>query len=309
MSTTELDAAEIDRERRFGALVDYAEQIGVWFDGLLQASGNDESPSRAEMPAGLLFELTHLTRLQLEAACHDLRNPWLSHAAPTHLRPLIEGMALVAFVLGHETDNPVGRAEQRAICVSLARMYEEHSAMAAAQPDHVPNGNLAESQSRIDILEQMHQSVGCAYANDPRDWPCRKTDGSPCDHRSAWPCRLAPMTARKLTSITTRLLSARMEFHFREIEQAASLVLHMMLADRLWRDTGQGTNEFANASYVMRASTLAMAFSAAGVTLTWVIETLSAPAGKVLRDYIAAMWKLPDIVEIGTGAWDPGRAH
>jgi len=70
MTTVERDAIAIDQELRFHALVDYADQIGVSFDGLLRASGNDQSPSRADMPAGLLFELTYLTRLQLEATCH-----------------------------------------------------------------------------------------------------------------------------------------------------------------------------------------------------------------------------------------------
>ena len=304
MSATEPDAIALDHERRFHALVDQAEQIEALFDRLLQVSGNDELQSRVDMPGGLLFELVYLSRLQLDAVCHDLRHPWMSHAAATHLRPLLEGMALVAFVLGHETDHPVGTSEQRAVCVSLARVREESEAMNAAQRDHVPEGNFAEHQERIKILEEMHRRIGCPYIEEPREWPCRKPDGKVCDHRSAWPCRTQPPTARKLTSTTTRQLSQRMKFPFREIEQTSSLVLHMMLADRLWRDTGQGTNEFVPASYLMRASTLALALSAAGATLTWVIETLSPAAAVVLRKYMTDFWDLPDMKEIGTGAWD-----
>lgn len=304
MSSPEPDAVAVDHERRFLALVDQAEQVESLFDRLLQISGNDGMQSRVDMPGGLLFELVYLCRLQLDAICHDLRHPWMSHAAATHLRPLLEGMALVAFILGHETDHPVGTPEQRAVCVSLARVREEFDAMAAAQRDHVPEGNPREAQERIDMLEELHGRIGCPYTEDARDWPCRKPDGVVCDHRSAWPCRIQPPTARKLTSITTRLLSARMQFPFREIEQTSSLVLHMMLADRLWRDTGQGTNEFVPASYVMRASTLALALSAAGVTLAWVIETLSVAAAVVLRKYMTDFWDLPDLKEIGTGAWD-----
>lgn len=61
------------------------------------------------MPNSLLFELVHLTRLQFDAMCHDLSDPWLSHAAPTHLRPVLQGLGHVAFTLGHETDQPVAR--------------------------------------------------------------------------------------------------------------------------------------------------------------------------------------------------------
>ncbi len=301
MSVTEPDATAIDHERRFHALVDQCEQIGALFDHLLEVSGNDEPQSRIDMPGGLLFELVYLSRLQLDATCHDLRHPWMSHAAATHLRPLLEGMALVAFVLGHETEHPVGASEQRATCVALARVREEFEAMSAAQRDHVPEGNFAEAQERIDILEKLHERIGCPYTDDPRDWPCRRPDGTVCDHRSAWPCRI--QTARRLTSTTTRLLSERMDFPFREIEQTSSLVLHMMLADRLWRDTGQGTNEFVPVSYVMRASTPALALSAAGATLAWVIETLSPAAGVVIRKYMSDFWDIPDMKEIGTGEW------
>ena len=96
-----------------------------------------------------------------------------------------------------------------------------------------------------------------------------------------------------------------MDFQFRDIEVASSLVLHMLLADRLWIDTGHGTNAFAPAPYVMRASTLALALSAYGVTLGWVMDTLDLAAALVLRTYMSDMWKKPDMVGIGTGAWDP----
>lgn len=296
------DPVWVDHERRFDALLESAEHIGAGFDGLLVAAGHVEAPSRADMPAGLLNELAYLTLVQLNATCHDLRHPMMSHAAATHLRPLLEGTALVAFVLGHETDHPIGTAEQRATCVSLARANEEHEAMLAARHDHVPEGNLAESESRIAILEDLHRRLGCPYIEDAQLWPCRKADGTPCGHRRAWPCRVK--TARLLTTTTTQLLSQRMNWMFREIEQTASLVVHMMLADRLWRDRGDGTNEFVNATYVLRASTLVLAASAAGTTLAWVMETMSAAAAEAMRQMMRDMWELPDLKEIGTGVWD-----
>jgi len=180
--------------------------------------------------------------------------------------------------------------------------------MASADPDGVPKGNISESPERVAIFEDLHHRVGCPYAENVRDWPCSNDDGKPCDHRSAWPCRTKPAAARKLTTPTIRRLTKRMDFRFRDIEVASSLVLHMLLADRLWVDTGQGTNAFASAQYLMRASTLALGLSSYGVSLGWIMDTLSLPAALVLRDYVSAMWKQPDMVEIGTGAWDKADA-
>lgn len=297
-----------NHEIRFHALIDYAEEISNGFDRLLIASGNDQPWTRLDMPNGLLFELEYLCRLQLDAACHDLRHRWLSHAAPTHLRPLLEGLAQIAFVLGHETEQPVGTAEQRATCLALARVREEHDAMTATSPDSVPDRNIAEGQERIAILEELHARIGCPYPEDVRAWPCRKEDGTSCDHRSVWPCRVRPAAARKLTTPTIRGLTKRMNHPFRDQEIASSLVLHMLLADRLWVDTGHGTNAFAPAAYAMRASTLSLAFSAYALGAGLIMDTISAPAGYVLRDYLSAMWTKPDLVEIATGAWDKSNA-
>jgi hypothetical protein len=283
MSTTVPQAPNDDHEARFHALVAYAQEISVGFDSLLISTGNDQPQARDDMPNALLFELEYLCRVQFDAACHDLRDPWLSHAAPTH---------------------PIGTSQQRATCLALARVREEHEAMASAKPDGVPEGNVKEGQERVDIFDDLHRRVGCPYAQDARDWHCRNDDGKPCDHRSAWPCKTKPAAARRLTTPTIRRLTKRMDFRFRDIEVASSLVLHMLLADRLWVDTGQGTNAFAPAQYAMRASTLALSLSSYGVSLGWVMDTLSLPAALVLRDYVAAMWKQPDMVEIGTGAWD-----
>jgi len=174
MSETEPIAGAIDHELRFHALVDYAEEISLGFDRLLVASGNDQPQARDDMPNALLFELEYLCRLQFDAACHDLRHPWLSHAAPTHLRPLVEGMAQVAFILGRETSHPVGTTQQRATCLALARVREERDAMIAAHPNGVPDGNVKESQERVAIFEDLHLRLGCPYPEDGRDWLCRK---------------------------------------------------------------------------------------------------------------------------------------
>jgi hypothetical protein len=296
-----------DHEARFHALVDYAEQLSGGVDALLIASGHHEPLVRDDMPNGLLFELDYLCRVQFDATLHDLRHPWLSHAAPTHLRPLLEGLAQIAFILGHETGHPVGTAQQRAICLGLARVREEDEAMKAARPETVPVGNIQESEQRVAIFEEMHQRIGCAYAKDVHVWKCRQADGAPCDHRSMWPCRITPAQPRKLTSPTMRELSKRMNFHFRDVEVASSLVLHMLLADRLWVDTGHGTNAFANAKYVMRASTLALAVSTYGVSIAFILDSVESAAGAAVRAFMSAMWKKPDMIEIGTGMWDqPG---
>lgn len=308
MPTTNGDASEKprddDREARVRALLDYAVSVGALSDQLLIDIGENVRLHRDDMPDALLLELLTLSRLQFEAVCHDLGHRWFAHVAATHLRPVIEGMAHIAFVLGHETNTPIGTSKQRAACLALARVREEYQAMSDADPKTVPPGNVAEGLKRVQFYEELHDRLGCPYIENPRAWPCRKDDKTPCDHRSAWPCRQKRAAPRMLTSPTVKLLSERLSFNFREVEQASSLVLHLMLWDRMMVDTGTGTNEFADATYSTRAATLAMGLSAFGECIVWVMETINVPAAHVLSAYIKATWDKPDMVEIGTGAWD-----
>src|ERR1700674_464305 len=92
-----------DRETRFRELLAHAVGMGELFDRLLIAGGHNDPLDRDDMPAYLLWEVLHLTRLQFEAACRDLEHPWFAYAASTHLRPVLEGMGHIAFVLGNET--------------------------------------------------------------------------------------------------------------------------------------------------------------------------------------------------------------
>ena len=293
-----------DREARFGVLILHAHDLGRAFDELLNRSGNTEPVARDDLPAALLFELMHLTRLQFDALCHDLSDAWLSHAAPTHLRPVLEGLGHIAFVLGHETDHPVGSAAQRAACLALARVREEHQAMVSAHPDSVPVGNLHEGPNRIAFFEDLHARLACPYPDNVRDWPCKEADGRACSHRETWPCRQTTAAPRRLTTPTLRRLTHKLSFQFRDLEQASSLVLHLSLVDRMMVDAGPGTNALVSAPYAMRASTLAMGLSAYGQALVWVMETVDARAANILKAYIASTWKLRDMTEISTGVWD-----
>src|SRR5258708_7189924 len=232
-----------NREKRFHELILHALDLGGLNDHLLQISGNNVAVARDDMPDALLTEMLFLTRLQFDALCHDLTDAWHAHAAPTHLRPVLEGMAQIAFILGHETQNPVGTSEQRAACLALARAREAHRAMDTANPASVPPGNLEEGRLRVTFFEEIHDRVGCPFPADLANWPCREGDGQVCRHRDLWPCKREFKPApRLLSSPTLSRLSQRMSFPFTDLEQASSLVLHQSLLDRMMVDTGQGTN-------------------------------------------------------------------
>lgn len=293
-----------DREQRFRELIVHAVDLGGLYDHLLVVSGKNVAVARDDMPDALLNEMIHLTRLQFDAMCHDLTDSWLSHAAPTHLRSVLEGMAQIAFILGHETDYPIGTPRQRATCLALAREREAYAAMETADPSSVPPGNADLARLRVEWFEELHERVVCPYPKDPRDWPCRKPDGTPCDHRSVWPCNLRPAGPSKLTTPTLRRLTERMKFGFRALEQASSLVLHLSLIDRMLGDSGQGQNTFRHATYKERALTLAMGLSAYGESLGWVMETIDLAAASVLGKYVSDTYSRPDLAEIMSDGWD-----
>ncbi|MHB8589799.1 MAG: hypothetical protein ACYDA0_13260 [Candidatus Dormibacteraceae bacterium] len=301
----DVPAAEQDRESQFHELLDHAVGLGELFDRLLIASGNSGALDRADMPAFLLFEILHLTRLQFAAECHDLSHPWLAHAAATHLRPVLEGTGYIAFILGHETEHPVGTSAQRAGCLALARSREAHKAMTEADPKSVPPGTIAEGLLRVTFHEDLHANLGCPFIKDKSAWPCREADGKPCQHHEVWPCtRVRAPAPRLLTSPTMRRLTTRMPFAFRDIEQLSSLVLHQSLADRMLIDAGEGTNAFRNATYRERAAALVMGLSMYGQSVGWVMETIDVAATSVLRAYAASTWVRPDLKAIAEGEWD-----
>lgn len=294
-----------ERERAFEELVVHLLDLGGLYDHLLIAGGNDDAIARDEMPDALVTELLFLTRLQFDAACHDLTDPWLSHAAPTHIRPVLEGMAQIAFVLGHETDTPVGTSAQRAACLALARARETHRAMVGAHPDSVPDGNLEEGRRHVRFFEDVHNRLGCPYVEDLSSWPCCEEGGTACKHRDLWPCRRVLKPApRLLSSPTLARLGKRMSFPFTDLEQASSLVVHQSLVDRMMRDTGEGRNELRGATYKERALALAMAFSAYGTSLGWAMETVDPTASSVLRQYASKVWIRPDLAAIMADEWD-----
>ena len=294
-----------DREQRFGELVVHAVDMGHLYDHLMQSRGHNLPVARDDMPDALLTEILHLTRLQFEALCHDLTDPWLSHAATTHLRPVLEGMAQIGFILGHETSTPVGTSQQRAACLALARARETHRAMVAANPRSVPDGNLEEGRQQVRTFEQIHDRVGCPYVEDPAAWPCKETHGGPCRHRELWPCKRVTKPAPRLLSSPTLLrLSATMSFPFTDLEQASSLVIHQSLIDRMMGVTEDGTNALRNATYKERALALAMALSAYGGCLGWVMETVDMPAAGALGRYASDTWKRQDLAEIMADEWD-----
>ncbi len=293
------------REQRFGTLVIHAVEMGHLYDHLVQSRGHNQPVARHDMPSALLTEILHLTRLQFEALCHDLLDPWLSHAASTHLRPVLEGMAQLGFILGHETTTPVGTSRQRAACLALARARESHRAMVAASPRSVPDGNVEEGSRQVRAFEQLHEIVGCPYVDDPAAWPCREAHGGPCRHRELWPCkRITNPAPRLLSSPTLLRLSKTMSFPFTDLEQASSLVIHQSLIDRMMSATSDGTNALRNATYKERALTLAMALSAYGGSLGWVMETMDMPAAGALGRYASDTWRRDDLAEIMRDEWD-----
>ncbi len=304
-------ASTEDRESQFEELLAHAVGIGEVFDRLLIASGNNTPLDRTDMPNFLLFEILHLTRLQFDAMCHDLSHPFLAHAAPTHMRPVLEGTGYIAFILGHETDSPVGTSAQRAGCLALARSREVHKAMTEADPATVPPRNVADGVLRVKFHEELHAKLGCPFAKDDAAWRCRDADGKSCQHYKLWPCQRERSPApRLLTSPTMRRLTNRMPFAFRDVEQASSLVVHQSLADRMLMDTGQGTNAFRDATYKERAAALAMGLSMYGQSLGWIMETIDVAATTVLRSYAASTWVRPDMTAIMAGEWDatPGES-
>jgi hypothetical protein len=65
-----------------------------------------------------------------------------------------------------------------------------------------------------------------------------------------------------------------------------------------------GVDALLIASGLMRASTLALAVSTYGVSIAFILDSVEPATGAAVRAFMSAMWKKPDMIEIGTGVWD-----
>src|SRR5215510_3049627 len=108
-----------EKEQRFAALLTIAGQARTHFDDALLRLAGDQPLSRTDLPDYLLIGMSYLASYQNQALLWCLAKPETSYGAEILARGLLEFLAQTAFVLGKETDSPIGTPEQRAACVSL----------------------------------------------------------------------------------------------------------------------------------------------------------------------------------------------
>src|SRR5205085_2674244 len=121
-----------DKEARFREVLVEAGRLRGRFDARLDELSGKKALAREDLPEHLLIGLSYLASAQHRAILLLLSEAWTSYAAEIQSRGLLEFLAHIAFVLGKETDSPVGTARQRATCLSLARAREEYQMMKAA---------------------------------------------------------------------------------------------------------------------------------------------------------------------------------
>jgi len=136
-----------EKDQRFAVLLTIAGQARSYFDDALIRVASSEHLSRTDLPDYLLIGMSYLASYQNQALLWCLAKPEASYGAEILARGLLEFLAQTAFVLGKETDSPIGTPEQRAACVSLARAREEYKILYEARDAGAvdrPAGNALE---------------------------------------------------------------------------------------------------------------------------------------------------------------------
>lgn len=263
-------------EQRFSALLSSAAQGRTEYDRRLLKVAPKLELDRVDQPEYLLVGTSYLAGLQHAAALRLLADPRVSFAAEVQLRVLLEFLALVAFVLGKETDNPIGTPRQRAICLSLARAREEFQMVSnAATLGKMTKDQTAVVGERVSTYTSLHDDEGCPFTDDVRAWPCEDADGGPCLHRSQWPCRQNPPRPRTIVQSTTNRLADRLKREWLpDLYITSSMMIHLGLLDRLTAQPG-AVDIPREASYRERAGRLAMGLTLYGRALGWILEWYS----------------------------------
>lgn len=295
-----------DSESVFHKVLVVAGQGRAEFDRRLLAAAGERPLSRDELPDFLLIGLSYLASVTNRAVLRLLADANTAYAAEIQARGLLESLAQVAFVLGKETDEPVGTARQRAICVSLARAREEYFWLIASEDEgKVGRGISARALERVWLYLDMHSTEGCPWASGA-SWPCLDAKGEHCRHRSQWPCRhKSDPRPRSTVRYTLERLSSRIPrlAWLSELYTTSSLLAHQQLLDRIFRPR-DGIDLPGPASYEYRAGILAMALSAYGQTLGWILETYSPKASSELEAWWAKIYKLPEYERAMQGTLD-----
>jgi hypothetical protein len=139
-----------DSESTFRHLLVVAGQTRSEFDKRLLSVAGQAPLRREDLPEYLLIGLSYLASVMHRAVLTLLADAKTSYAAEIQTRGLLEFLAQVAFVLGKETDDPVGSARQRATCVSLARSREEYFWLITAEDEErVERGRSARALERV----------------------------------------------------------------------------------------------------------------------------------------------------------------
>ena len=298
-------AAPANIERRFFGLLETAGHARAQFDSRLLAVSGEKLLSRSDLPEYLLIGLSYLASMQHRAVLRLLTDPDCAFAAEIQIRGLLEFLAHVAFVLGKETDTPVGTARQRAICLSLARSCEEYLWLVEAEDTgKIERGRGARALERVWGYLDTHQAEGCPWL-PASDWPCRTQDGRACRHHSQWPCRsLRSPRPRALVRYTIELLSQRLNrADLLDLYVTGSLMAHQGLLDRIIR-ANDNVDLPSPATYQYRALILSAAVGVYGQALGWILASYSPEAANDMKAWYDGFYNLSDLNSAIAGEWD-----
>jgi hypothetical protein len=294
-----------EKESRFATLLQIAGTARSQFDEALMRAVGDDMLARTDLPEHLLISMSYLASYQNKALLWCLANPEASYGAEILARGLLEFLAQTAFVLGKETDHPVGTAQQRATCVSLARAREEYAVLSDAVAGGVIDRDLTPARDRVNAFQEMHDRLGCPARVDP--WPCTVEGGRPCRHKSQWPCfHVTEPRPRSTVRYTLELLAQRLRRRWLlDLYVTSSLISHQQMIDRiLWWRPGEEVDLPGPPPYQYRATILSASIGAYGQALGWILETHSPEEAKRLEPYFGALYQISDWQAVASGAWD-----
>ncbi len=291
-------------EAEFRLLLVAAGKSRTLFDDQLMALAGQKNLDRQDLPEYLLISLSYLASVQHRSALLLLSDATASYGAEIQCRGLLEFLAHIAFVLGKETDTPVGSPRQRAICLSLARAREEFQVIDSAETSgKVPKGRAAGAKERVDIYTKLHDDEGCPWTPEA-SWPCA-IGGRPCRHHSEWPCKHAKARPRTLVRPTIELLADRLKRPWLlDLYVTSSLLAHQALIDRIVHANADGVDLPAPATYRYRALILSAALTAYGQGLGWILETYSPAASNALGEEWDQIYSVPGFDDAINGRWD-----
>jgi len=241
------------------------------YDGLKPELGKGSLIAWDDFPDVTYHKLEMLARVQYKAGVALLRDRDLTYAAEVHVRGLLEFLGHVTYVTGYDSEEAVGSARRRALCVEVGMAKGEFNLLHHRLSERsIPQPDAARAQAKeaLEALRELHHDEGCG---------CRGRDDGSTEPM------LKRLAANGGAPFDTLL----------SLYSSSSLFIHQAFFRRLLEEVAPGVSDYVPATNKHRASLLSWLVMPYELAISEILRTDSAEASDQFHQEALDIFRLP----------------